>query len=361
MDVDQRLENKPLSTKLPPYQTVMAALVLLIVTYLFFSGEIYRLYASVLFLFYSLTNRMWVSVILLGVFQTFLLIPLRIIRLIRQDNLKEFQETIDKYNQPILQKQQLHRNFETGNKFFLFYLTDFFIQLATFLSIGRLFLTDFYAHHIAANKLYDFVPYPEYPIKDTVFQIPYVAVTKTIDLGWFWVVFFLSLIILIQFLIALVGHIAHKTTQSPKDPSKYTLAYLLIGIVLAIVVVKNFPVGFEMRLFTGDVSVPNRALNTITAIATFATMLWFGSQRIIRKGKLARSRDVDQQIIDKTQQKMFSQSVFDSTLVGLGAYFITNHIPSAFELSIFTLEVISLISPFTLDKFILRLKRGGSR
>jgi len=50
---------------------------------------------------------------------------------------------------------------------------------------------------------------------------------------------------------------------------------------------------------------------------------------------------------------MFKDSLFTATLVGLGAFFITNQIPSAFELSIFTLEVISLLSPFTLDKAIL--------
>ena len=38
-------------------------------------------------------------------------------------------------------------------------------------------------------------------------------------------------------------------------------------------------------------------------------------------------------------------------------YFITNRIPSAFELSIFTLEIISLAAPLTLDKFILKMKK----
>ena len=51
---------------------------------------------------------------------------------------------------------------------------------------------------------------------------------------------------------------------------------------------------------------------------------------------------------------MFKDTLFSATLIGLGAFYITNHIPSAFELSIFTLEVISLAAPFTLDRLVLK-------
>lgn len=50
---------------------------------------------------------------------------------------------------------------------------------------------------------------------------------------------------------------------------------------------------------------------------------------------------------------MLKDTLKNATLIGLGAYFITNQIPSAFELSIFTLEIISLASPLTLDRIIL--------
>jgi len=59
---------------------------------------------------------------------------------------------------------------------------------------------------------------------------------------------------------------------------------------------------------------------------------------------------------DKTEAEMFKNSLFNSALIGLAAFYITNQIPSAFELSIFTLEIISLISPLTLDKLILNSK-----
>jgi hypothetical protein len=49
-----------------------------------------------------------------------------------------------------------------------------------------------------------------------------------------------------------------------------------------------------------------------------------------------------------------------AAFLGLGAYFITNLIPSAFELSIFTLEIISFLSPFTLDRMIFASQKSSS-
>ena len=108
----------------------------------------------------------------------------------------------------------------------------------------------------------------------------------------------------------------------------------------------------EVNFFSGNISIPNRKFNTITAIVTFATLLWFGIAKINRKGKLAKARKVDSEIIFHTQKDMFKESLKTASLVGLGAYFITRQIPSAFELSIFTFELIALLSPFTLDKLI---------
>ena len=81
---------------------------------------------------------------------------------------------------------------------------------------------------------------------------------------------------------------------------------------------------------------------------------------------MAREAGIPEHKIEATEKRLFADSVKTATLVGLGAYFITNHIPSAFELSVFTLEVISLSSPFTLDKLVVRANkkqaeaRGGT-
>lgn len=60
----------------------------------------------------------------------------------------------------------------------------------------------------------------------------------------------------------------------------------------------------------------------------------------------------------QTEKDLFSDTIKVAAFVGLGAFFVTNQIPSAFELSIFTLEIISLTSPLTLDRIILSSKHA---
>ncbi|MCC6710803.1 MAG: hypothetical protein IT416_00395, partial [Candidatus Pacebacteria bacterium] len=144
-----------------------------------------------------------------------------------------------------------------------------------------------------------------------------------------------------------------KVTEVTEKINKYTTGYLLFFMLIAWLLVRNFPVGWQINIFSGDVTIPNRTFNTVTAIATFITMLWHSIPKIVRKGHLAEKLGIKTSIIERTQKDMFKESLFTATLVGLGAFFITNQIPSAFELSIFTLELISLLSPFTLDKLVL--------
>lgn len=338
----------------PPLSSIFVAALIILLIFAFFHGTIYRFYASFLFLFYSLTKHMWISVIMLGIFQTLILMPLRVIRLWKSDNISEFQKKIQSMETNFLQQTQFKESFGLGNRSFLFYLLDFTIQLTTFLTIGRLFLTDFYLLKLDPGKLYSWVPYPDYPIMHTIFKFPYPAVVATTNLGTKALVIFLVIA-----LMALGFILYQRKRKIGKDVSyfpKYTWAYIVLIIFFSWILIKNFPVGWAIHIFSGDVSRPNRTLNSVTAVVTFLTLLWFGARKIIRKGKLAEEHGIDDKIIEATQRKMFSQSVFDSSVVGLGAYFITNQIPSAFELSIFTLEIISLFSPLTLDKLILKNK-----
>lgn len=338
----------------PPLSSIFVSLLILLLIVAFFKGTTYRFYASFLFLFYSLTKHMWVSVIMLGIFQTLILMPLRIIRLWKSDNISEFQKKIQSMETHFLQQNKFKESFGLGNRSFLFYLLDFTIQLTTFLTIGRLFLTDFYLFKLDPGKLYSWVPYPQYPIAHTFFKFPYLSVTQTTDLGWH--------VLIIVWILALMGLgfiLYQRKRKNDRDVSyfpKYTWAYIVLIMLISWLLIRNFPVGWTMKIFVGDVSKPNRTLNTVTAVVTFLTLLWFGARKIMRKGKLAEEHGIDEKVIEATQRKMFSQSVFDSSVVGLGAYFITNQIPSAFELSIFTLEIISLFSPLTLDKLILKNK-----
>lgn len=341
-------------------RSILASSLLIIILYAFFSGIMTQFYASAVFGFYALTQKMWVSVILLGVFQTIILIPLRIIRVRRSQNIKEFQDQTEDLNHSILQRKKLKQQFSFGNSTFLFYLVDFMIQLTTFLSMGRLFLQDFYSKPLNPNWLYSFIPYPEYPIQHRMFEIPYVVVSKTHNFGLTGV-----LVLLLLFSLVMIGVELFRRWKKIKNqtkrrllsqlPVQYVITYAVIIIVASWILAYHFPIGFDFRIFSGDVAEPNSRLNTVTAIVTFLTLLWFGYKRIERVSDLARQEGVDEDHIDRTEKRLFADSVKSSSLVGLGAYFITNHIPSAFELSIFTLEIISIASPLTLDKLVLRL------
>jgi len=342
------------------FRSIFAGILLVAIVYAFFSGIMTQFYASVVFGFYALTQRMWVSVILLGVFQTIILIPLRIIRVRRSQNIQEFQDKTEDLSHSVLQQKKLKQQFDFGNSTFLFYLVDFMIQLTSFLTIGRLFLKDFYNSPLHPSWLYSFIPYPTYPIQDRIFQIPYIVVSKTHNFGLTGVIVLLALFSAVMIGIEFYRRWRKTKTQSSHKPlsqlpTRYVITYGVIVIVASWLLAHHFPTGFDFRIFTGDVAVPNPRLNTVTAVVTFLTLLWFGYKRIGRVSDLAKQANISEEHIEKIEKKLFSESVKNSVLVGLGAYFITNHIPSAFELSVFTLEVISLASPLTLDKLVLKL------
>lgn len=346
------------SRYLTSLSTIISTLLIILTCYLFLSGAMLRFYASIVFGFYALTRRMWISVVLLGVFQTLVLIPLRIFRLQRQTNLKEFIAQVKKQQLTTNQIKYLKTHAHAGNRIFLFYVVDFLIQLTTFLTIGRLFLKDFYSTHLDPKLLYSFIPYPHYPIRDTFFKIPYPRAAETTNLGIVALLAVWAIIMFIQLLFYYIkSNSLKKKVALPRSLDRITLIITtstLIFFIISAIIVTHFPTQIELAIFSGDISRPNRTFNTLTAIVTFITMFWFNLNRIDRQSQAAEKAGLDEKVIHTTEQKLFNQALRDSALVGLGAYFITNHIPSAFELSVFTLELISLTSPFTLDPIILK-------
>ncbi len=375
-----------------PVMSGLAAAILVFLVVAFFKGWTFNFYANILFGFYGLTKKIWVSVVLLGVTQTILMIPFRTIRVMQAQNIRKFQDKVDELKQEEQQIARVKKSFRQGNLTFLFYIVDFMIQLTLFISIGRLFLTDFYANKIDPNIFWKFVPYPEYPLQGLWFKLPYPVVTDSKDLGG-WVVILVWILILLSHVFIYVAKrmrnrfavLAEKKAQaeakeeqkeeqeispslsSPQlesqQKSKQTLSLLgsstIVLFIITYFLVRSFPLSWEMRIFSGDVSIPNRTLNTVTAIATFIMVIWFGLQDIIRQGKLAKQEGISDEVVDLTQNEMFKTNLFNATLIGLGAFFITNLIPSAFELSIFTFELIAILSPFTLDRFVLKLSAAG--
>ncbi len=374
-----------------PVMSGLVAVIVIFLVFAFLKGWTFNFYANILFGFYALTKHMWVSVVLLGVTQTFLMVPFRAIRVMQSQNTQKFQDKLEELKTGDQQIRRVKKNFKQGNLTFLFYVVDFMVQITLFISIGRLFLTDFYANKIDPSILLKFIPYPAYPLQGLWFKIPYPIVTRSKDFGlwmvlWAWVLILLShvFIYLAKRMKRRFQLVTDKKVSTEDDvdeentekivaeskpqlesqqKAKQTIGFLgsstIVLFVLAYIAVRHFPLAWEIRIFSGDVSVPNRTLNTVTAIATFLMVIWFGLQDIMRQSKLAQEKGISEAVIDATQAEMFKSNLFNGVLIGLGAFFITNMIPSAFELSIFTFELIAISSPFTLDKFILKLRSVG--
>jgi hypothetical protein len=345
---------------LPPLRTIATGSTLVFLVWAFFSKQTMRFYASFVFLFYSITHSMWISVIMLGIFQTLILIPFRIVNLTKSQHIKDFEAKVNELNHKGEQSFLIRKSAKTGNKIILYYLVDFFVQLTSYVTIGRLFLTDFYSVKLDPWFLYSWVPYPKYPIHDVWFKIPYPVVTKTLDLGMHWVfvswIIIICLTVLVSWMVQLYQHQNKESNNKVAGPVAWFLGSSLLLMLISWFVIRHFPIGWVVSIFSGDVGKPNPRFNTITAIATFTTILWLDVKPILRKVELARAAAIPENIIRQTQSQLFGETLRSATLVGLGAYYITNQIPCAFELSIFTLEIISWLSPLTLDKLILQSK-----
>lgn len=371
-----------------PVMSLITAIIIIFLVVAFFKGWTFDFYANILFGYYALTKQIWISVILLGVTQTIIMIPFRLVRVFLSQNIHKFQEKIVSLKEESQQIAKVKKTFRTGNLTFLFYLVDFMVQLTLFVSIGRLFLTDFYTQPLNPQALLNFIPYPEYPLQGLIFKLPYPVISKSRDFGWKVVLGVWLLIIFGHILFYIFRRVSQKlkplqkqqqateaaaTVESATDKStnevvskegqasnvrqvlKYLGSSTVVLFMISYFLVRNFPLAIEIRILSGDVSQPNRTLNTVTAVVTFLTFFWFGLQDLLRKGLLAEEQGISDEIISETQKEMFRNSLFNSALIGLGAYFITNLIPSAFELSIFTFELIAILSPLTIDRLIFKL------
>lgn len=348
--------QRPLSKQLPTLRTMGTAFILIFLVWAFFSRRTLQFYASFLFFFYSITKSMWISVIFLGAFQTLLLIPFRIINILKSKHIRDFEATINKETNVETQSFLIRKSAKTGNRIMLYYLIDFFVNVTSYVTIGRLFLTDFYTKRLDPWLLYKFVPYPKYPLQDIWFKIPYPKFLNTRDLGWGTVLLVWLIIFILFSLVTFVQKmIEQKGIKLPPWTTFFKTGSILIVLVISYLVVRNFPSSIGIAILTANISKPFPTLNTITAVATFATLFWLDIPPILKKSELAEQAKIDEAIIRKTQTRLFGESLRSATLVGLGAYFITNHIPCAFELSIFTLEIISWLSPLTLDRLILKV------
>ncbi len=348
-----------------PVATILLLLFSLLVGFWFFTGGSFRLYNSVFFSLYFLTNQIWLSVILLGITQNLVFIPLRYLSMRLSTNLKAFEEKLNQTSsddQYFVFKNQVRY----GDSSVIFYIITFTLYAIAFLSAGKIFLNDFYTKPLDPTLLYSWVPYPAYPLQGTTFNFPWFEVTQTFALSW-------SLILKVWLIIAAIAIVPGLIWQQVKtwfnkNPNilkariRYNRIYFtitsLVGTLFFISLygLRHLPKDGYFFYLTADLTRQNTTMNLITAVATFLTVLHAGYNDNKNLYAHGLANNIQKSVLDLVFKEKVRSSIKNGLLLGAGAFFITNQIPSAFELSVAVFELLIFLSPYTIDKILHRSK-----
>lgn len=328
----------------------------------FFRGGSFRLYTSIFFCLYYVTHQIWLSVLLIGILQNVLFMPLRLIGNVLDQPLKDFEDELDK----IEEKQQLvvfSKKVREGNSAIVFFIFNFFVNAIAFFSAGRIFLVDFYNKPLDRAKfLYKWVPYPEYPLKGTIFKFPFFKITETTALPWNTIFTFIGSAVLfligLRLIWRLVRFIFKRNQKILYARIRYNRLLATIGgfggvlIIGIIFLLRHIPTAFQGLLLKVDLTRQNTPMNFVTAVGTFLTTIHAGYKNNSNDAKVAKLAGIDPKIVSKVFREKMRTSLKNALVLGGGAFFITNQIPSAFELSVATFEVMYMIYPYTLGRLV---------
>jgi len=347
-----------------PWITTFLLIFLIYLCIWFLRGGSFRLYASLFFSLYFVTRKVWVSVLLIGVVQNIIFIPLRLIGNAMDQPLKDFEDELDTME---TKDQQLvfTKKIREGNSAIVYYIFNFFVNAIAFFSAGRIFLIDFYTDPLKLQKmnlLYKWVPYPEYPLKGTIFPFPFFKITDTMAVSWntiFMVIggtvlFFIGL----RLIWRLVRFLFKKNQKILYVRIRYNRMLAAIGGFSGVLIIgltyllRHFPTAFAGLLLKVDLTRQNTPMNFVTAVGTFITTIHAGYKGNSLAAKEARLSGIPENVVKKVFKEKMKTSFKNALILGAGAFFITNQIPSAFELSVATFEVMYMIYPYTFGKIV---------
>jgi len=353
-----------------PFITTFLLIFLIFLFIWFFRGGSFRLYASLFFSIYFVTHQVWLSVLLMGVLQNIIFLPLRIIGNSFKKPLQDFEEELDH----VESRQQLvvfSKSVKEGSLPIVFYIFNFFVNAIAFFSAGRIFLIDFYTDPLKLQKmklLYPWVPYPKYPLLGTDFKFPLFKITETMSISWntiFLVIIgFLLFLTVLRFIWRLVRFIFKKNQKILYARIQYNKILMTIGgfagvgIVAIAFILRHIPTAIENFVFIVDLTRQNTPMNFVTAVGTFITTVHAGYKNNSLAAQQAKIAGIDPNIIKKVFKEKMETSFKNALILGAGAFFITNQIPSAFELSVATFEVMYMIYPYTFGKIITAASGG---
>lgn len=348
----------------PPVQTFTLIFLLIVIFWWFLRGQSFRLYASLFFLLYSVTNLSWLSIILVSVVQNVVLMPLSLLNEKLYPQVKDFEGELEKVKgedqQYIVFKGQVRQ----GNWAVLVYILNFVILAMAFISAGRVFLLEFYHSKINPWFLWKFVPYPEYPLKGTIFSFPIVKITQTMAVSWKNI--FLTWLIVLAFfaVLRILWMFVRNFLPQSNDGIlglriKYNRLTLALGglagtfFVISTYVLRNLPTGVQLVIWTADLAKQNTTFNIVTATATFAAALYSGMRHNLEGKHMAEKDKLPQELIDRVFKSRNKRTLRNAILVAGFAYGVTHLMPCSHDLSVLAFEVIYIIIAPRINKLIL--------
>ncbi len=352
-----------------PLTTSFLLLFLIVLFIWFFKGGSIKLYASAFFSLYALTGQIWISVLMIGVIQNIIFLPLRFIGGIFRRPQKDFEDELEK----VEEKQQilvLSKKVKEGNLAIVFYVLNFFLNAIAFFSAGRLFLIDFYNYPVNKNLLYSWVPYPNYPLQGTDLKLPLIKISQTYSLPWSTIFLYLGGLLLFMTLIRLIFRIFRFIYKNNKKILSARIRYnrLILKIsgfstlllVIVLIFLRHIPIAYENFVFIANLTVQNTTLNFVTAMGTFLTTVHAGYKGNSIIAKEALKSGIPQKIVTKVFKEKMQISIKNGLILGIGAFLVTNHIPSAFELSIASFEIMYIIYPYTFGHILTLSHKVGN-
>ncbi|OGL53807.1 hypothetical protein A3K55_00820 [Candidatus Shapirobacteria bacterium RBG_13_44_7] len=353
--IDNTRRQTPLIT------LVLIALIIAIAIW-FLRGGSFRLYASAFFGLYFLTRRVWISVLLIGILQNLIFLPLRFIGLKLSTSLKQFEDELEETKNEGQQYFLFTQKVRRGDPAIIFFIFNFVVNAIAFFSAGRIFLIDFYTQRLNPDYLYHFIPYPQYPLQGTNFYFPFFKITDTIAVPWskiflFWLIISLAFAVP-KFLWRFIKPLLWRNQQILSARINYNRLLLITGgfsgtiFVLSLIFLRHIPTAFQGWLLAADLTRQNTTMNFITAIGTFITTLHAGYTHGSLVAAEGRRNNIPENIILRVFRAHMRQSFKNALILGAGAFLVTNHIPCAFELSVATFEVLYILSPYTFNRLL---------
>lgn len=350
-----------------PWATLFLSLILIAVSVWFIRGGTYKFYTSLFFGLYFLTHQTWVSIILVGVVQSFIFLPLRIISSRHHSDLKDFESELAKTkndNQYIL----FRKNVTEGSLPVIFYSLNFVLLTIAFVSVGRVFLLDFYNEKVSPHYLYSFIPYPEYPLNGTVFNFPFFKITQTISLNWstilyFWLIVF-AFYISLRLVWIFLRFFLTKNKKILQIRIKYNRTLIFFGsfigtlFLFSIIFLRHIPTGFQSIWLSADLAKQNTVFNIITAFGMFFAATHAGYIHQRDAAIEAKKNNIPDEIIAIVFKNHMYITLRNGIFLAGLALWVTRLMPSSHDLSVLTFIVLYLISPITFDLLIPKKPHG---